>query len=403
MTNGNPYELHPRPDGDVAFSADVGGVRVVFGAGSLDELGERTRELGIERPLVVTDAGIVAAGHVERGVEALRRAGLDAAVFDGVEENPTTEHVARGVEAARAHGADSLIGLGGGSSMDCAKGVNFLLSNGGEMEDYWGVGKATKPMLPSLGVPTTAGTGSEAQRFALISQATTHRKMACGDRKARFRTVLLDPDLLATVPQEVASVAGLDAVSHALETYVSRRRNPISQLYSREAWRRIESSFETYLKDRGDRRARSFMLLGSHLAGAAIEASMLGAAHSLANPLTARYGVTHGIAVGLMLPHVIRFNGVQVEELYRDLVHVAGRNGTAKPDEGDPHRGTKRLSARVGELLQAAGTPRSLGECGVEPAALAELAEQASQEWTARFNPRRAVREDFQKLYESAL
>lgn len=382
MTHANSLP----PDCDAAFEADVGGVRVVFGAGSLGELGERARELGIERPLVVADLGIVAAGHAGRALDALRRAGLAPAVFDGVEENPTTENVERGAQAASGHRADGLIGLGGGSSMDCAKGINFLLTNGGQMEDYWGADKAQKPMLPTLGVPTTAGTGSEAQRFALISQARTHRKMACGDRKARFRTVLLDPDLLSTVPREVASVAGLDAVSHALESYVTRRRNPISQLYAREAWRLLESSFEVYLKDPGDRQARGSMLLGSHLAGAAIEASMLGAAHSLANPLTARFGVTHGTAVGLMLPHVIRFNGAEVGDLYSDLSDDA-----------------ERLSARVGELLKATGSPRRLGDCGVGPGDLDSLAEQASHEWTAQFNPRAVARDDLRQLYESAL
>ena len=164
--------LEDRP-GPGSWETELGGYRLLFGVGAVERLGELAREIGGSRVLVVTDAGIGGAGHVARAVESLSNSGIEAVVFDGVEENPTTRHVEAGLTAAREHGADCLIGLGGGSAMDCAKGVNFLLTNGGRMEDYWGSGKATRPMLPSIGVPTTAGTGSEAQSYALICQAET--------------------------------------------------------------------------------------------------------------------------------------------------------------------------------------------------------------------------------------
>ncbi|MEM9593437.1 MAG: iron-containing alcohol dehydrogenase [Acidobacteriota bacterium] len=381
------------------WSVDLGGVHAVFGAGALERMGEQARDLVAEgtHVLVVTDPGLEAAGHVDRAVASLRDAGLDACVFDGVEENPTTAHAEAAAEAARACGAELLVGLGGGSSMDCCKAANFLVSNGGAMEDYWGVDKATKPMLPSIGVPTTAGTGSEAQRFALVSQVDSHRKMACGDKKARFRTVLLDPDLIATVPRDVAAVTAMDAVSHALESYVSTRRNPVSQLFARESWRLLERSFEPFLQNSDDAQARADMLLGAHLSGAAIEASMLGAAHSCANPLTARHGVVHGVAVGLMLPHVIRFNGDAVAGLYAELNATAGLNGhvpLAAPD---------RLAARVAELQDAAGLPRHLGHYGIDADGLGVLAHEAADQWTANFNPRRVDRDRLLGLYEAAL
>lgn len=389
------YDLPPETSDETPWAVDLGGVHVIFGDGTLGRLGAEAAGLGIRRALVVTDAGLEKAGHAERALESLRRAGIEVRVYDGVEENPTTEHVGRGVAVAHAHGADGLIGLGGGSSMDCARGVNFLYTNGGAMADYQGVDKATRPMLPSIGVPTTAGTGSEAQRMALISDPATHRKMACGDRKARFRTVVLDPELVSTLPRKVAAVSGMDAVSHALESYVTRRRNPISQLYAREAWRLLESSFETFLADPHDRRARSRMLLGAHLGGAAIEASMLGAAHSCANPLTAHYGVTHGLAVGLMLPHVIRFNGAAVDELYGELAHAVRLNG-----HGATH--AERLSSRVAELLAAAGLPARLSECGVDADELDVLAAEAAEQWTARFNPRAVAAGELRELYATA-
>ncbi|RMH20793.1 MAG: iron-containing alcohol dehydrogenase [Acidobacteria bacterium] len=384
------------PKNEPCWSAVIGAVEVRFGDGVLDRLGAAARELGGRRALLVTDGGIVAAGHAERARSSLLAAGLEVAVFDAVAENPTTEHVAAGVETARAAGADLLVGLGGGSAMDCAKGINFLLSNGGRMEDYWGHGKASRPMLPAIGVPTTAGTGSEAQRYALISQADSHVKMACGDPKARFATVLLDPELLASLPRRVAAATAIDAVAHAVESYVTTRRNPISQLYAREAWRLLEGACERFLADRGDRAAGADMLLGAHLAGAAIEASMLGIAHSCANPLTARFGLTHGVAVGLMLPHVVRFNGAVAAPLYGELARAAGLNGEA-PDDAE------RLARRLDELRARAGLPARLGECGVAAGALPALAGEAAGQWTAQFNPRPVTAADLERLYAAAL
>ena len=176
--------------------------RIVFGVGALARLGEVARELGGTRPLLVTDPGLWAAGHPQRAAESLRAAGLEVIVFDAVEENPTTRHVAAALETARTGRIDLIVAVGGGSSMDCAKGVNFLLTNGGAMTDYKGFGKATKPMLPSIAVPTTAGTGSEGQSFALIADEKTHLKMACGDRKAAFRVALLDPALTVSQPRQ---------------------------------------------------------------------------------------------------------------------------------------------------------------------------------------------------------
>ncbi len=358
--------------------------RVVFGENTLDQLGDLTKELGARRVLVVTDPGIIKAGIVERAIDSLKAACLEASVFDGVEENPTSRHVAEGVLFAQDQGGiDLLIGLGGGSAMDCVKGINFILTNGGQMEDYWGVDKATKPMLASIGIPTTAGTGSEAQSFALISQEGTHLKMACGDKKARFRTVILDPVLTATTPKGVTAATGIDAISHAVESYVSTRRNPISQMFAKEAWWLLEKSFEIAVSDPENIEARSRMLLGAHLAGAAIENSMLGAAHACANPLTARYNITHGVAVGLMLPSVIRFNNQAVGTLYQDLYPSS-------------------LHERVSKLKAAAGLPKRLRDFGIRSENLPELAEEAAEQWTGKFNPRQVSKVELLKLYEES-
>ena len=299
---------------DHSFSAPPGGfdhqprTRLVFGADALERVGEMARDFGVCRVLLVTDKGIVAAGHAARAIGFLEAAGLQVATFDEVRENPTTLDVDRCVQIAKREAAELFIGLGGGSSMDTAKGANFILTNGGRMQDYLGVGKAAKPMLPLIAIPTTAGTGSECQSFALISDETTHQKMACGDPKAAAAVAILDPLLTVSQPARVTACTGIDALAHAFETAVTKKRNPLSAMYSREAFRLCFGALERVLDDPRDLEARSRMQLGAAFAGTAIENSMLGAAHSAANPLTAHYGIAHGQAVGLMLPAVIAFN-----------------------------------------------------------------------------------------------
>ena len=362
--------------------------RVIFGENCIEKLGELTRTLGGSRVFIVTDRGIEKAGILARAVSAFQDERIAAYVFADVSPNPTTEDVETAVAVAQANTPiDLIIGLGGGSAMDCAKGANFLLTNGGKMEDYWGTNKAKLPMLPSIGIPTTIGTGSEAQSFALIAQRETHVKMACGDKKAKFGTVILDATLTETLPRPVAAATGIDAIAHAIESFVSTRRNPMSQMFSQHAWRLLDTNFEASLETKSIT-ARSNMLFGAYLAGLAIENSMLGAAHACANPLTARYGITHGVAVALMLPHVIRFNSTVAEKSYRQL-HPDGN-----------------LANRVVELKDIGNLPNTLQECSVQytigTVDIPTLAKEASIQWTAQFNPRSLNIQDFTKLYEAA-
>jgi alcohol dehydrogenase class IV len=370
--------------------------RVVFGAGTVARLGELAAELGGRRIFLVTDKGLRDAGHEQRGLDSLKDAGLHVTVFDETTSNPTTDDVDRALNLARRDDVDLIVGLGGGSSMDCAKGVNFLLSNGGRMEDYWGVGKATKPMLPMIAVPTTAGTGSEAQSFALIAQAGSHRKMACGDKKAACRVAILDPALTLSMPASVTRATGVDALSHALETYVTRPRNAISQLFSRQAWKLLARGLPEVLANPTAMEARSAVLLGAHLAGAAIENSMLGATHALANPLSARFGTTHGVAIGIMLPHVIRYNSQAVAPLYGRLAAEIDLC-----DGNDPAAGDK-LAAFVQKLIVGSGSPADLRSLSVDPGLIPTLAAEAAEQWTATFNPRPVDVDSLQELYRCA-
>ncbi|MDE0936143.1 MAG: iron-containing alcohol dehydrogenase [Mariniblastus sp.] len=372
--------------------------RVICGQGALSQLGEASSSFGVRRALIVTDPGIIAAGHVERAIQSLTAAGIEAHCFDGAHENPSTEDIDRGLEFAKRCEPELLIGLGGGSSMDCAKGINFVYTNGGTMHDYHGVGKATRPMLPMIAVPTTAGTGSEMQSFALISDSKTHVKMACGDKKASCRIAILDPELTLTQPELVTALAGIDAVSHAVETFVTKRRNPVSIMYSREAWRLLAGNFKTVLKDPGNLEVRAAMQLGAAYAGVAIENSMLGAGHALANPLTASYGTAHGQAVGLMLPHVVRYNGIHFNAWYQELL------GTSEslPGLPPPSSGAEGLAGFLTELIEAAGLSVKLDQCGVEAAQMPELAAAAAVQWTGTFNPRDVNQESLLGIYQSA-
>jgi alcohol dehydrogenase len=360
----------------------IGGILIHSGAGVLDLLGPVACEMGGRRVLVVTDPGVRAAGHAGRALAFLEREGLETALFDGAEEDPSSLTVEAGRSFAAEFGPDLLVAVGGGSALDTAKGINFVLTNGGRMEDYQGMGKAAQPMLPSIGVPTTAGTGSEAQSYALITHPETHQKMACGDRKARFGAVLFDPELLASTPRRAAAAAGFDAVSHTVESYVTTRGNPYSRMLAHDAWRLLNLYLPAYLASPGDLAAAEGALLGAHLAGAAIEESMLGAAHACANPLSARYGLAHGIAVGLMLPAVVRFNAEVARDLYAKL--------------------NPQLPARLEELRARFGLPECLLDVGVEESHLPELAQEAARQWTARFNPRPVTSADFLDIYRAA-
>ena len=355
--------------------------RVVFGEGALDQLGALARELGFRRTLLVADRGLLDCGYVEEASRLLKKSEIAVFDFHDFEANPTSLMIEAGRDFAASLQIDSIVGLGGGSSLDCAKGINFLLTNGGVIKDYWGFGKARKPMLPMIGIPTTAGTGSEAQSYALISDAQTHVKMACGDAKAAFRIAILDPRLTLSQPASVAATAGFDAISHAVESYVTTKRNALSALFSREAWRLLEANYERIIINPRDIEARGAMQLGAYYAGLAIENSMLGAAHACANPLTAHYDTAHGIAVALMLPTVVRWNGQAVNPLYNELLKMSN-------DCFNGNDASKAMASRLEQLIEAGGLPSNLGQVGISEADLSALAEEAAGQWTGRFNPR---------------
>jgi alcohol dehydrogenase len=365
--------------------------KLVFGPGVLRELPAGVREVGGSAVFLVTDTGIVRAGHTARAVGLLEAAGIPVTVYDHSHENPTEADAAACCAAARGKKFDCFVALGGGSSLDTAKACNFLLTNGGAMRDYHGYGKATKPLLPLIAIPTTAGTGSECQSYALVSRDDTHEKMACGDPQARARIALLDPELTATQPKAVAILTGLDALAHALESAVCTKRNAVSSLYSEGAFRHLSGAIGRVIAGTATADDRGAMQLGAALAGLAIENSMLGAAHATANPLTARHNVVHGHAVALMLPHVMRWNAGEpaVAAIYtRFSESLKGAGITTRP-----------LVEWVEGLVAASGLP----PMNVPAAELPALAQDATRQWTGQFNPRALQADDCLALYRRAL
>lgn len=368
------------------------GTRLVFGDGAIEHLGTLCVERGAKRVMIISDPGVSQAGHTQRGLQIIQAAGLDASTFASVHENPSTADVDAAVRAAHEFKPDLLVGLGGGSAIDTAKGCNFIYTNGGVMADYHHADKPIEKMLPLIAVPTTHGTGSEAQSYALIADEHTHMKMACGDPKALPIIALLDPSLTLTQPDSVAACTSIDAITHAIESYVCTRRNDVSMRYAAESFALTVNALPSVLDDPSDIKARGDMLLGAAYAGMAIENSMLGAAHSCANPLTAKFGVIHGQAVGVMLPHVIRFNAQhdEAKSHYETLAELAGLAGV------------DALIETITSLLKHAGMKTNLADLGVDRASFNELAPKAAGQWTAKFNPRAIDAEDFESLYNAA-
>jgi alcohol dehydrogenase len=371
--------------------------RVIFGAGGINELGKLAVELGFRRTLLVADRGLVASGHVDEALTRLRAAGVEVICFHDFEANPDTRMIEAGTDFAASQNIDSFIGLGGGSSMDCAKGINFLLTNGGRMADYRGYGKAKNAMLPMIAIPTTAGTGSEAQTYALISDADTHVKMACGDPKAAFRVALLDPALTVSQPRSITAQSGFDAIAHAVETYVTTKRTPLSEIFSREAWQLLEGNYERVLAQPSDLEARGAMQLGAYYAGVAIENSMLGATHACANPLTARYGTAHGEAIAMLLPSVVRWNEPAAADRYAKLLKLSS---SATDEHG--YTQTEALARRLEELATAGGLQVNLSGVGISKTDLTDLAAEAAEQWTGTFNPRPFDKEGAMEVYSCA-
>ncbi len=325
--------------------------RVHFGLGVVAEAGRHAREMGSRHVLVVTDPGLARGGHLRTVLTSLQEAGVEFSVFEDVVPNPTLDTVEHCLSLSQAFGVDGFVALGGGSSLDTAKATNFLYTNGGPLSAYCDpeAGRVKEALLPWLAIPTTAGTGSECLAFAFIHDPAGGRVLACGDRQAAARQVLLDPQLTLTQPRRVAVLAALGALALALESAVCPSRTEVSVASATAAFRLLAAGLPRVLADPQSLEARGLVQVGAALAGAAEAPALPGAAHAAATLLTARFGLAHGLALALMMPHVLRHNlsAPAAAETYRTLL----------PGE-DP-------AAWFSGLVRSAGVPMTLEEGGV--------------------------------------
>ncbi len=339
-----PFDFRPR-------------TRVLFGPGEFARLGEVAREHNATRCLLLADQAMLDAGYAQEAVRSLKARRMEVFAFHDFRPQPTVAMVEAACEYAAPHGINLIAGLGGGSALDFTKAVNIVLSNGGSLRDYRGYGNVPKPLLPMLAVPTSAGTGSEMQTTTSITD--TDGKLICGDAKIFFRTAILDAKLTLTQSRALTAASGYDAIAHAVETLASSRRTSISECFSREAWRLLDTNFGRVLDEPADLDARAAMLLGSHFAGLAVEYAALGPAHACAQPLMDNFKLPHGVAIALVLRRAMEWLGEPADRL-----------------------------RRLGYLAELAELPSCLRDASIPEHALPRLAEEAAAQWTGRFSTR---------------
>lgn len=351
--------------------------------------------------LFITDPGLRKLGLCDPALASLRAAGRPVTVFDAVEADPSRATLMQAVEAGREAGIRSVIGFGGGSSMDVAKLVALILGSGEDIDDAWGVGNARGPRLPLMLVPTTAGTGSEVTPVSIITLEGSEKR---GVSSALLipDLAVLDADLTLGLPTTVTAATGIDAMVHAIEAYTSRNanNNPISRLLAREALRLLGSNIETVIRDGSHRDARQAMLIGSMLAGQAFANSPVAAVHALAYPIGGIFHVPHGLSNALVLPHVLRFNLPEAEAGYAE---IAADIFPALADLRNPRERAEGLIVGLSDLSRRIGLPQRLRDVGIDEADLPHMANEAmKQQRLLVNNPRPLGESDALAIYTAA-
>ena len=328
--------------------------KIIFGAGKLADLGREAQVFADQRVLLVTDSGIVAAGLADKAVEVLQDVGLESSVFAGVSANPRDEDCCAAAAAAVAFEAQAIIGLGGGSALDTAKSAAALVTNGGRVKDWEDPRQLERAPLPTIAVPTTAGTGSEVTWVAVITDEEHHYKMTLLDQRIAPEVAILDPDLTLTLPPGMTAATGMDALVHAVEAYTCKVANPISDTLALRAIGLVSGALAIAGKEGGNAAARSDMLLASLLAGLAFGNANVGAVHCMGESLGGLYATPHGVACAVFLPYVLEFN------LEADLAKHAGvarALGAGTADMSDAEAARAGVAA-TRALMAEIGTPR---------------------------------------------
>jgi alcohol dehydrogenase class IV len=365
---------------------------IICGGGASLKLHEQCAALGVQRPLLVTDPGLMAIGLIQPVIEALKSNNCEPILFDQVREDPPESVVLEAFELAHEQGVDGVIAVGGGSSMDVAKVVAVLMKTEQSLSEIYGVDQVSGGRLPMILVPTTAGTGSEVTPVAVITTGET-TKAGVSSKQLLPDIAVLDPDLTLGLPPLVTAMTGVDAMVHAIEAYTSRhRKNPVSDSLAREALRLLAGNIRTAVEEGSNREARANMLLGAMLAGQAFANAPVAAVHALAYPLGGHFHIPHGLSNSLVLPSVLEFNMPEAEHLYAELAPlVSGRSGA------------ESLLDELVSIIKDTGLPATLAEANVPETALEMLAKDAMlQQRLLINNPRDVSYEDALEIYRAA-
>ncbi len=372
----------------------------LMGIGAHKEIGKQVKALGGKKPFICTDKGITKAGITQQIVDLIKKdAGVDAVVFDETVPNPTDTNVHDGLKVFQDKKCDLIISLGGGSSHDCGKGIGIVSTNGGNIRDYEGVDKSKKPMPPFIAINTTAGTASEMTRFCIITNTSNHVKMAIVDWRVTPNVAINDPLLMAGMPPGLTAATGMDALTHAVEAYVSIIATPVTDACALQAIRLIAGNLRAAVANGADMLARDNMAYAEFLAGMAFNNASLGHVHAMAHQLGGFYNLPHGVCNAILLPHVEKFNLIAKMDRFGDIAKAMGENVEGLP----PRAAADKALDAIKQLSVDVGIPRGLKELGVKEKDLQVMAENAQKDACGFTNPRCPTLEDVIQIYKWAM
>lgn len=370
----------------------------VMGLGCLDEAMTAIRNYGFRKALIVTDTGLAKAGVASKVAELLAQQDIDSVIFDGAKPNPSIANVERGLGLLKESQCDFVVSLGGGSPHDCAKGIALCATNGGQISDYEGVDRSSKPQLPLIAINTTAGTASEMTRFCIITDETRHVKMAIVDRNVTPLMSVNDPALMVAMPKGLTAATGMDALTHAIEAYVSTAANPITDACALKAVTLISNNLRQAVRDGNDLTARENMAYAQFLAGMAFNNASLGFVHAMAHQLGGFYDLPHGVCNAVLLPHVQSFNSSVCAARLTDVAHAMG----ADTRELNPEEGARVAIAAIRSLALDIDIPAGLRELGVRLNDVPVLAANALKDACGLTNPRAGDQRQIEEIFRSA-
>lgn len=381
-----------------AFSYHIP-TQIEFGNGAIARLPEFVKALGGSRVLVVGDPGVQRVGLIDRVQAILTGASIFNAVYADVESDPATRSVDEGTVHGKANGCDLVVGIGGGSALDTAKAIGLMLVNDGNIKDYAGIGKVPRAGAPVIAVPTTAGTGSELTIWSVLSDKVAKAKISVGSVLNCPAIALLDPELTLSLPPQITAATGMDALTHALESYVNTATQPISEAMSDQAMTLIARSLRKAVADGSDIEARGDMLLASTIAAMAFNSTRLGLVHAFAMPLGAKFGIPHGLVNAIMLPEVMRFNHLANPRKFARIAEIFGEKTASLPVEE-----VAALSVSAIEKLKLdVGITAKLSNFGVTEGRFDEIVDEAMLSGNVPVNPRQPTKDDMKALLRAEL